>query len=60
MELICQKNNKKMQSDNVRCEHGSEYCKFRASCMINFISQERERDERKGDGGVAVKISSAE
>ena len=59
MELICQRNNKKMQSETAHCEHGSDYCKFRTSCMINFISQERDREERKGDVGRAEENGAA-
>jgi len=46
MKLVCEKYQKKVARDNACCEHPGEYCRFRDSCMINFIERENRRRER--------------
>jgi len=60
MELFCEKYKQKMDSEGAVCRHPTEYCKFRASCMIHFLTKEtvgkreenkvEELDRRKPDG----------
>lgn len=40
MELECYKYNEKMQAGDAVCRHPNDYCKYRASCMIQFLSSE--------------------
>jgi phosphoribosyl-AMP cyclohydrolase len=40
MELICEKYNEKPGSQKVQCQHPTEYCKFRTSCIIHFMGRE--------------------
>lgn len=49
MELVCEKYKKKVPADKAECAHPGEYCKFRNSCMINFIDRENRRRERNGE-----------
>lgn len=43
MELVCEKYKKKMASEEACCNHPTEYCKFRTSCMIQFLAKEEGR-----------------
>ena len=47
MELFCEKYKKKMAEAEAVCEHLEEYCKFRTACVINFITRERLRENRR-------------
>jgi hypothetical protein len=40
MELECFKYKEKMQAENAACLHPGDYCKYRTSCMIQFIGSE--------------------
>ena len=40
MELECFKYNEKMQAEDALCRHPADYCKYRTSCMIQFMSSE--------------------
>ena len=44
MELECVKYNEKMQAENAFCRHPGDYCKYRTSCMIQFMSGENKTD----------------
>lgn len=46
MELTCDKYKIRMESEEARCEHLEEYCKFRGACVINFLTRERLHRER--------------
>ncbi len=39
MELVCEKYREKMEQEKAACRHPSEYCKFRSSCIIHFLSK---------------------
>ena len=41
MELICEKYKERMEASKAACRHPKEYCKFRSSCMISFLSGEQ-------------------
>ena len=47
MDLICEKYKKKFSSEDAVCAHLEEYCKFREACIINFMTKERQREERR-------------
>lgn len=49
MKLECYKYNEKMQAGDAVCRHPNDYCKYRASCMIQFLSSEN-RAKRKAAG----------
>ncbi len=40
MELECAKYKEKMSSEEASCRHPGDYCKFRTSCIIYFMSSE--------------------
>ncbi len=40
MELICEKYREKEAAAIARCRRPREHCKFRSSCMINFLTRE--------------------
>ncbi len=42
MELVCEKYNEKMESEDACCKHTGDYCKFRTSCIIHFMESDRE------------------
>ncbi len=42
MDLVCEKYKKTLAAGKARCQHATEYCKFRTSCMIHFLSREGE------------------
>ncbi len=48
MELICEKYKKKMAAEGACCNHPTEYCKFRTSCMIQFVAKEEGRTCQNG------------
>ncbi len=43
MTLECQKYNERMEAETAYCRHPNEYCKFRTSCMIQFVSKENKK-----------------
>jgi len=51
MELVCSKFNETMPQELARCRHTADYCRYRTSCMIHFLEQDRLRE---GDAGVAA------
>ena len=53
MELECIKYNEKMRAENAICLHPTDYCKYRTSCMIQFISSENKAKK------VSVKLSDS-
>ncbi|MDT8335337.1 MAG: phosphoribosyl-AMP cyclohydrolase [Desulfurivibrionaceae bacterium] len=48
MDLFCEKYKKKLGREK-GCTHLEEYCKFREACIVNFMTRERQREERRGD-----------
>lgn len=40
MELECVKYKEKMKAEDAVCKHPGDYCKYRTSCMIQFMSSE--------------------
>lgn len=44
MKLICEKHKEEMESEGAICRHPGEYCKFRTSCIINFMGGENQLD----------------
>ena len=50
MELLCEKYKEKMAAEKACCHHPTEYCKFRSSCMIQFMSKENTRGEKSEEG----------
>ncbi len=50
MDLVCVKFDETMSQEQARCRHTSDYCRFRTSCMIHFLEQERELEMREQDG----------
>ena len=36
-----------MDSEDAACRHPDEYCKFRTSCLINFMGKEKTRSDRQ-------------
>lgn len=47
MELECFKYKEKMKADEAYCKHPGDYCKYRTSCMIQFISSENKHKAKK-------------
>lgn len=49
MKLVCEKYKEQMAADEACCRHPKEYCKFRTSCMIQFVARENGgcREEKK-------------
>jgi len=45
MELECMKYNEKMQAEDAMCQHPGDYCKYRTSCMIQFMSSENKTEK---------------
>ena len=56
MELECFKYKEKMSSDEAVCKHPGDYCKYRTSCMIQFLSSE---NKPKKEGKEKSKQSTA-
>ena len=40
VELECFKYNEKMQAKDALCHHPGDYCKYRTSCIIQFMSSD--------------------
>ena len=49
MKLLCEKYKEEMSQKEAVCRHPNEYCKFRSSCLIHFISRENSKEARKND-----------
>jgi phosphoribosyl-AMP cyclohydrolase len=49
VDLFCEKYKKKLTRDEAICTHLEEYCKFREACIINYMTRERQREERRGE-----------
>ena len=49
MELECFKYKEKMNADKAYCKHPGDYCKYRTSCMIQFLSGENKPKQEKMD-----------
>jgi hypothetical protein len=47
MDLVCEKYKKNLAAEGARCQHATEYCKFRTSCMIHFLGRESELAQGK-------------
>lgn len=47
MKVICEKYKEEMEAEQALCRHGTEYCKFRTSCLIHFIAKERKPEKEK-------------
>ncbi len=41
MELECFKYKEKMKAEEAVCKHPGDYCKYRTSCVIVFLSSEK-------------------
>ena len=46
LDLLCEKYKEKVDSEQARCAHPGEFCRFRTACMIHFIEQENKREQR--------------
>ncbi len=51
MDLFCEKYKEKMTADDAVCRHPGEYCKFRTSCIINFMKKEKKESAAADDKG---------
>ena len=40
MDTFCQKYSEPVPSDDIRCRHLKDYCKFRTGCIVFFMSEE--------------------
>ena len=45
MELVCEKYKEKLGSQKIQCQHPTEYCKFRTSCIIHFMGREESAED---------------
>ena len=45
MELECFKYNEKMSAEDAFCRHPGDYCKYRTSCMIQFMGGEKKANK---------------
>jgi len=48
MDLYCEKYKEKVNSENARCTHPKEYCKFRTACIIHFMGEEMSSSDSEG------------
>lgn len=44
MKLVCEKYKEEMTREEAVCRHPKEYCKFRSSCLIHFMSRENSKE----------------
>jgi hypothetical protein len=44
MEVECVKYRERMSSEQAVCRHPGDYCKFRSSCIIHFLSRENKKE----------------
>ena len=50
MELECYKYKEKMKAEGAVCRHPGDYCKYRTSCVIQFMSSENKcKEESQGN-----------
>ena len=47
MKLICEKYKEEMTQKEAVCRHPNEYCKFRSSCLIHFMSRENAKEAQE-------------
>ena len=47
MEVECFKYKEKMSSEKAFCKHPGDYCKYRTSCIIQFMSNDNEDGKRQ-------------
>jgi hypothetical protein len=51
MKIVCEKYKEEMAQEEAACRHPKEYCKFRSSCLIHFMSRENSKEIRENDEG---------
>ena len=51
MKLECFKYKENMQAEDAVCRHLGDYCKYRTSCVIHFMSIENKTMKKKIDKG---------
>ena len=39
MDTFCQKYSESVPPEDIRCRHLKDYCKFRTSCIVFFMSE---------------------
>lgn len=49
MKLECQKYGEKVEAEKAFCRHPDDYCRYRSSCMIQFIGKENRRAQEPTD-----------
>lgn len=49
MELECFKYKEKMSPEEAECKHPGDYCKYRTSCMIQFMSSENKASKKQDE-----------
>jgi len=54
MEVECVKYQERMDSEQAECRHPADYCRFRTSCIIHFLSREKRKEEAGAEGGQPV------
>ena len=63
MELECFKYKEKMKLDEAFCKHPGDYCKYRTSCMIQYLTSEnkpkQEQPEPSGEEQTDKKENNA-
>lgn len=47
VDLTCDKYQKSLKTEDAVCINLEEYCKFREACVINYITRDRQREERR-------------
>lgn len=67
MDLVCEKYRETIAAEGAFCRHANEYCKFRSSCIIQFVSKEKSREKNmvalrfeKGNGMVPAIVQDHE
>lgn len=46
MELVCEKHQERMDPAGAECRHPREYCKFRSSCIVHFLTREKKQEDK--------------
>lgn len=49
MELECIKYKEKMNVDEAYCRHPDDYCKYRTSCIIHFMSSQNRAKKKSAE-----------
>jgi hypothetical protein len=47
MDMFCRKYRETVSEEKVECRHTGDYCTFRSSCIVYFLSREDEDDRRE-------------